>query len=418
MKARNDDLIVAVDIGSSKIVTAISEVEDSGNIAVIGLGKSKTNEGVRNGVVVNINSVVESITEAITDAEMQAGREIKNVFVAVSGKDVKSINSKGVVAIAGADKEIRGMDVDRVIEAAKAVAIPMDRDILHIIPQSYTVDGQDNIKYPVGMFGTRLEAQIHIITTTVSSIQNVNKCFERVGVGINSIVIQNIAAERAVLTNDEKELGVLLLDIGAETTKVSIYHKQAPIYTAIYHRMGGYLITNDLSVGLSTSLSNAENLKLEFGVADYLYVDDMETIQIPVVGGRLPKSCPKRVMVDIIKPRILEMFHTIKGELAEKGLLDLISGGIVITGGTSCLPGIDSVCQEVFEAPARIGYVKKLGGLGDHISSPEYAVVNGLILLGYEKMLSSDNLGEVKGKKGEGKKGLLDKVSDVIKLFF
>ncbi len=416
MKPRYDDLIVAVDIGSSKIVTVISEINDTGSTTIIGIGKSKNNDGVKNGVVVNINAVVEALNESISEAEMQAGREIKSVYVGVSGKDVESINSKGVVAISGHDKEIRKNDVDRVIEAAKAVAIPLDREILHIVPQWFSVDGQDNIKLPIGMVGTRLESQIHIITTSISSIQNVNKCFERIGLPINGIILQNLASARSVLTNDEKELGVVLIDIGSETTKVSVYQRQSPIYNTIFHKIGGYLVTNDIAVGLKISTTVADALKIEHGVADFEMVDDLEKLQIPVVGGRSNRVIPTKTLVHIIKPRLAEMFKIIKEDIEKKGYLNNLSGGVVLTGGTSHIPGIDLLCQEVFDLPSRVGYVKRLSGLGDQIASPEFAVVNGLVLMGFDRYLPLQSSSYETRKKKNNESG--NTVFDGIKSFF
>lgn len=419
MKPKNDDLVVAVDIGSSKIVTVISEITESGATSVIGIGRSKNNDGVKNGVVVNINSVVESLNEAISEAEMQAGREIRSVFVGVSGKDVESINSKGVVAISGHDKEIRKNDIDRVIEAAKAVAIPLDRDILHIVPQWFCVDGQENIKYPLGMVGTRLESQIHIITTSVSSIQNVTRCFERIGMPVNDIILQNLASAKSVLTNDEKELGVILIDIGSETTKVSVYQRQSPIYNTIFHKIGGYLVTNDISVGLKVSFSAAENIKLTHGVADFDLVDDSEQIQLPFVSGRPARSISKKTLVHIVKPRLAEIFKVIKDDIEEKGYFKNLSGGIVLTGGTSHIPGIDMVCQEIFDIPSRVGYVKKLSGLGDQIASPEFAVVNGLVLMGHERFSSIESHGlDRQNKKTESGNDFISGIKSFFSNFF
>lgn len=417
MKERSEEIITAIDIGSSKIVTVISEVDENGSISVIGIGRSKNNDGVRNGVVININSVVESLGESINEAEMQAGREIRSVYVGVSGKDVESINSKGVVAIAGSDKEIRDYDVERVIENAKAVPIPLDREILHIIPQGFTVDGQDNIRHPVGMVGTRLESQIHIVTTAVSSIQNVKRCFERIGINVRNIVLQNIASARAVLTSDEKELGVLLVDIGSETVKVSIYHKQAPVYSTIYHKLGGYLVTSDLSIGLKVSIANAEKIKTDFGIADYSYVSEEEAIEIPSIGGRGTKVIPKINLVHIIKPRLMEIFGMIKDDIEKKGYMDMITGGVVVTGGSSYLPGLLEVCQEVFNVHARVGIPKKMAGIGDKLVSPEYSVACGLVLWGYENYARNLDWQDTKGK-GDKDKGFKKWFKDIFEGFF
>ena len=413
MKNKNDDLIVGIDIGSSKIIVVISEIDDTGNISIIGVGKADSKNGIKGGVIINIESVVSAINEALEVAEIQAGREVKSVFVGFSAGNIETINSKGIVAISGVDKEIREIDINRVIDAAKAVAIPMDKEILHIIPQGFTVDGQAGIKYPIGMVGTRLECQIHILTSPISSIQNVLKCMDRAGLEIRDIVLQNLSAGRACLAEDEKELGVLLLDFGAETVKASVYYQQAPFYNAIYP-LGGYLITNDLAMGLKIPFATAEKLKVAFGVTHYGYVDEEETVQIPTVGGRSPKLLARVNLIHIIKPRVEEILNIIKEDLKEKGFFDKISGGIVLTGGTSMLPGIVDVCQEVFDIQTRLGVPHKFSGLGDQLNSPEYSVANGLVLWGYERVNKTTDMA-TRGKKDDGNKKSFFKV---IKNFF
>lgn len=416
MRVIEEELIVGIDIGSSKIVAVISEIDDTGSISIIGVGRADSHSGVRSGVVVNIEAVVTALNEAIEAAEIQAGREITSVFVGISGSNIESINSNGVVAIAGHDKEIRESDIERVIEAAKAVNISMDREILHIIPQGFIVDGQSNIKYPVGMVGTRLECNIHIVTTAISSIQNVVKSLNRAGLEVSDIVLQNLASSRAILTGDEKEIGVLVIDIGAQTSKVSIFNAQAPFFDTIYP-LGGYLITNDLSAGLKVSYQNAEKIKISHGVTDINYVDRDEKIQIPSIGGRSPRLIARAHLIHIIKPRVEEMLRTIKTDIINKGFMDLISGGVVLTGGTALLPGIVEVCQEVFELPCRVGYPKKFAGFGEKIYSPEYAVAAGLILWGNEESTSSDEgVKELHRTKSKG--GFMKAVKNFFEDFF
>nr|HPO50935.1 cell division protein FtsA [Spirochaetota bacterium] len=308
------------------------------------------------------------------------------------------------------------IDINRVIDAAKAVAIPMDKEILHIIPQGFTVDGQGGIKYPIGMVGTRLECQIHILTSPVSSIQNVLKSMSRSGLEIKDIVLQNIASARSILAEDEKELGVLMLDIGCETVKASVYFNQAPYYNSIYP-LGGYLITNDLAQGLRIPFSTAEKLKIAFGVTHPNYVEEGETIQIPNVGGRTPKILARENLIDIIKPRVEEIFNIIKEDIKEQGYFDKISGGIVLSGGTSLLPGIVDVCQDVFDIQTRVGRPKKFIGLGDQLTSPEYSVACGLVLWGYERANKTNDLSS-KNKKEEGKKGIGKFLKDFINDLF
>lgn len=417
LRYKENNSIVAIDIGSSKINVAISEINELGNISVIGIGKSDTKNGMRNGIIINIESIVRAINEAVEQAEIQAGKEVSDVIIGISGNNVESINSKGIVAIAGNDKEIRDFDIKRVIEAAKAVAIPMDRQILHIIPQNFTVDGQEGIKYPVGMVGTRLECQIHIINTGISSIQNIVKSMDRTGLTISSMVLQNLANARAVLYEDEKEIGTLLIDIGAETAKVSVYYQQAPFYNFIYP-LGGSLITNDIIAGLKVPYATAEKVKIVYGVTSFDYVNKDEVIEIPSVGGRNPKILQRASLVHIIKPRVAEIFEIIKKDLIKKGFDNKIGGGVVLTGGTALLPGIVDVAQEVFELPARIGYPYKLAGLGDQILDPSYSVLNGLILWGYEKF-SQRNDNFIKSKKEDNNKNnFLKKVKTILEGFF
>ncbi len=413
-----DDLIVGIDLGSSKIVTAIAEVDETGGLSVIGIGRAKSSGAmIRNGVIVNINAVVEAIRQSITDAEMQAGREVTHAVVAVSGKDVQSIDSQGVVAISGSDKEIRPSDVQRVIESARAMDIPRDRGILHVIPQWYSIDGQDNIKNPIGMFGTRLESRIHVITTMINSVQNVQKAFERLGISIESTILQNIAAAKAVLSSDEEELGVLLIDIGEDTSNVSVYTKQSPVFTTVRSKAGGQLISNDLSFGLGVSFQVADKIKLESAVADYSYVDDSEYVSVPTVGSRGMRECPKSQLVDIIKPRIVEMFENIKRELEDKGIMELVQGGVVLTGGTANIPGIEAVAYEVFGRPARVGVNDELNGLSDALYGPEYSVVSGLLLKGYEKMEIDASSGNT-SHRGSSGDGFIGKVRGFIKAIF
>ena len=417
MRGRDDDLIVAVDVGSCKVVVAIAAVDDAGELSVIGLGCSESDKGVKDGCIVNINSITEAISEAVNNAEMQAGREVKSVFVAVSGKDIKSQNELGFSTASGANKEIRRNDIERAVEQAKGISISSDRRILHVLPRWYKVDKQDNIQDPLGMFGTRLEAKVHIITTAETAIRNVVMCFERMNIGVNAIFLQNIADAKAVLSEDEKELGVLLLDIGAQTTNVSVYYKQAPLYTTVFQKMGGDQITFDLSKGFGIPLGTAEKLKCEIGIADYSSVYENEKIQIPSVGGRPAKIHKKSEVVDYIQPRLLEIFGTIRECLKENDLLECINGGVVITGGTALLPGIEAVAQQVFGVAVRVGTLRVFGGLGDKINFPEYSVVNGVLELG-EELFRYDGGTDVRIKRNDGKPTLISKVSDFIKQFF
>jgi cell division protein FtsA len=413
MKNIYDDLIVGIDIGSSKIVVIIAEIDELGSVSILGVGKSDTRNGIRAGVIINIDSVVTAVNEAVEQAEIQAGREIKKAYVGFSGSNIETINSKGVVAISGSDKEIREVDIGRVIEAAKAVAIPMDKEIIHIIPQGFIVDGQAGIKYPIGMVGTRLECQIHILTSPISSIQNILKCMERSGFELQSLVLQNLASARSVLADDEKEIGVLMLDIGSETTKASVYFQQSPYFNTIYP-LGGYLITNDLAAGLKIPFTVAEKIKLAFGVTHESHVTADETIQIPTIGGRTPKLLARNNLIHIIRPRVEEILNIIRDDLKDKGYLDKITGGIVLTGGTALLPGIADVCVEVFDIQSRVGYPYKFSGLYDQVNSCEYAVSNGLILWGSDRLSESGDLPQSSRNRKDDKKGFMGALKNFI----
>ena len=293
-----------------------------------------------------------------------------------------------------------------------------DLEMLHIIPQWFSVDGQDNIRYPVGMVGTRLEAQVHIITVSQTSLQNVNRCFDRINMNVNQTYLQNLATSRAVLTSEEKELGVLMIDIGSDTTNISVYKKQSPIYTKVYQKFGGHLITNDISIGLKIANVVAEDIKIKYGVADLEYADDVEEIELPAFGGRTRKVIERKTLAMIIKPRIFEIFKIIREDLEMNGMFEELNGGVVIAGGTANIVGIDTVCQEVFNLPSRVGYIKKLQGLGDQIIDPEYAVVNGLIYLGHEKHFSEERNYERRGKRDGQSSSVLGSFRDFFSKFF
>ncbi len=385
LKQRMSDLIAGLDIGSSKIVVSIAEIDESGSFTILGTGVAEPKGAIRGGIIINIESVAGAISQAVEDAEIQAGREINGVILGFSGCNIETNNSKGMVAISGPDKEINEKDVMRVIDTAKAISIPMDRQILHIIPQGFIVDGQRNVKYPIGMVGTRLECSIHILTVPAAALQNAVKCLDRCGIEIYDVVLQNLASSRAVLEDDEREMGSLLIDMGAETSKVSVYYQGSPYYNFVYP-LGGYLITNDIAAGLKVPLATAENIKLVSGVTHFDYVSKDENIQIPSVGGRKPRILPRESLVHIIRPRVEEMFNFIRHDIAKQGYMDKIGGGIVLTGGSSMLPGIVEVCQEIFDIQARVGSPKKHGGLSERIDTPANSVINGLLKWGLDRI--------------------------------
>ena len=377
-RVKRDEIIVGLDIGTTKIAAIVGEVTEDG-IDIIGIGTSRS-RGLRKGVVVNIDATTQAIQQAIREAEHMAGCDISTVYAGIAGGHIRGLNSHGIVAVK--DKEVREVDVQRVIDAAKAVAIPMDREVLHVLPQQYIIDEQDGVRDPLGMSGVRLEAKVHIATTSVSSAQNVVKCANRCGLEVADIVLEPLASAEAVLEDDEKELGVALIDVGGGTTDIVIFCDGAIVHSAVLP-LGGNHLTSDVAVGLRTPLDSAEKIKRKYGcaVADGVEVDD--TIEVPSVGGRQPRVLSRRFMVEkIIQPRLEEVFEHVRREIARSGYLDAIAAGSVLTGGTTILPGFPELAETVLELPARRGAPRGIGGLVDVVRSPEYATGVGLVLYG------------------------------------
>ncbi|HEU5059979.1 MAG TPA: cell division protein FtsA [Kofleriaceae bacterium] len=377
-RVKRDEIIVGLDIGTTKIAAIVGEVTEDG-IDIIGIGTSRS-RGLRKGVVVNIDATVQAIQQAIREAEHMAGCDISTVYAGIAGGHIRGLNSHGIVAVK--DKEVREVDVQRVIDAAKAVAIPMDREVLHVLPQQYIIDEQDGVRDPLGMSGVRLEAKVHIATTSVSSAQNVVKCANRCGLEVADIVLEPLASAEAVLEDDEKELGVALIDVGGGTTDIVIFCDGAIVHSAVLP-LGGNHLTSDVAVGLRTPLDSAEKIKRKYGcaVADGVEMDD--TIEVPSVGGRQPRVLSRRFMVEkIIQPRLEEVFEHVRREIARSGYLDAIAAGAVMTGGSTILPGLPELAESVLELPARRGAPRGIGGLVDVVRSPEYATGVGLVLYG------------------------------------
>jgi cell division protein FtsA len=376
-KAKRDELIVGLDIGTTKIACIVGEVTDDG-IDIIGIGTAAS-RGIRKGVVVNIDATVQSIEKAVEEAEHMAGCEITTVFAGIAGGHIKGLNSHGTVAVK--DREVRGGDVDRVIESAKAVAIPMDREIIHVLPQEYIVDEQDGIREPLGMAGVRLEAKVHIVTAAVTSAQNIVKCCNRCGLSVSDIVLEPLASAEAVLHEDEKELGVVLVDIGGGTTDIAIFTEGAIVHTGVLP-LGGNHLTNDIAVGLRTPLDAAEKIKQKYGCALTTLVNSDETIEVPSVGGRQPRVLARSVLVDIINPRVEEIFEHVRKEIAKSGFEDLLASGVVLTGGSTILEGMTELAEEVIGLPARRGLPRNIGGLVDVVRVPTFATGVGLVQYG------------------------------------
>jgi len=375
-------MIVGLDIGTDKVCAVIGEWDENGVIQVTGIGTSPS-EGLRRGVVVNIESTMRSVQAAIESAEMMSGREVQEVVTGIGGNHIEGINSRGVVAVIGKGREINRNDVGRVIEAAKAIVIPMDREVLHVIPQEFIVDDQGGIKDPLDMIGIRLEAEVHIITGSVTSAQNLLKCVNRAGFRVQDIVLQSLASAKAVLSREEKELGVLMIDLGSGTTDILVYSEGAPYYTDVLS-LGAHQVTNDVSIMLKTPFESAEKIKCEHGCTYAAMVDAEDEVIIPSVGGWPAASIPRMEICKIIQPRMEEIFEMVRSRLEKKGLVNRLGGGVVITGGGSQLQGTAELAKEVFGIPARIGYPKRVGGLSDVAQSPGYATGVGLVLYAAE----------------------------------
>ncbi len=346
--ARKDDLIVGLDIGTTKICAIVAERAENG-ADVVGIG-THPSKGLRKGVVVDIDATVDSIKQAVEEAELMADCEISSVYAGIAGGHIEGFNSHGIVAVK--DREVGSNDVRRVIDAAKAVAIPMDREVIHVIPQEFIIDDQDGIREPLGMSGVRLEAKIHIVTAAVTSAQNIVKCANKAGLNVVDIVLEPLASAEAVLAGDERDLGVCLIDIGGGTTDLAVFADGSIKHTSVLG-LGGYHITNDIAVGLRTPFEEAERIKKRFGVASARYLGSDDVITVPSVGGRRPREVSRKILCEVIEPRIDEVLSLARQELVKAGLDDRIPSGVVLTGGCSALNGIAELAEEIFESPVR-----------------------------------------------------------------
>ncbi len=378
--ARNGNAVVGLDIGTTKVCAIVAECNGEGTLDVIGVGTSPS-RGLRKGVVINIEATVDSIRRAVEDAELMAGVEIRSAFVGIAGGHIKGINSRGVIAISGKNREVTQQDVERVIDAAKAVALPVDREVLHVLPQEFAVDDQNGIKEPLGMTGTRLEAEVHIVTGAVASAQNIIKCANRAGLEVQDIVLQQLASSEATLSPEEKELGCILIDVGGGTTDIAVFVDGSVYHTAVL-AVGGDLLTNDLAIGLRTPHPEAESLKRKYGCAMASMVRPDEKIEVPSVGGRKPRVMARQNLCEIIQPRLEELFSLVAREVSRVGFLNRVSGGIVVTGGSSIMEGVPELAEQVFDMPVRRGMPRGVAGLTDVIGSPMYATGVGLGLFG------------------------------------
>ncbi|BBO60279.1 cell division protein FtsA [Mycoavidus sp. B2-EB] len=372
------DLLVALDIGTSKVVAVVAEQKSEGRYEVIGLGQSES-KGLKKGVVVNIEATVQSIQRALEEAELMADCKITNVFTGIAGSHIRSFNSSGMVAIK--DKEVTPADVSRVIETAKAINIPTDQQVLHILTQEFIIDGQEDVREPIGMSGIRLEVKVHIVTGAVSAAQNIVKCVRRCGLEVNDLVLQPLASSLAVLTEDEKELGVALVDIGGGTTDIAIFAEGAIRHTAVIP-IAGDQITSDIAMALRTPTPDAEDIKVRHGIAKQVLADPNEMIEVPGLGERGPRMLSRQALAAVIEPRIEELFSLVQQVLRESGYEELLSSGVVLTGGAALMPGMIELGEDIFLKPVRVGVPHYIGGLADVVRSPRYATAMGLLLEG------------------------------------
>ena len=376
--ARRERYVVGLDVGTSRVTAVVGETHDDGTIDIVGLGTAES-RGVKRGVVVNVDAAVDSIKKAIEEAELMAGVEIDSVHLALSGPHVKGFNSRGVVAVAGKNREITREDVTRALSAAKAVTLPNGREIVHVLPQDFVVDEQDGIANPVGMTGARLEVNVHIVTGAVSSTQNLVACVNRAGVSVTDTIIEQLAASESVVSQDEKDMGVALVDIGGGTADLAIFEKGSLWHTGVVAVAGDHF-TNDIAVGLRTPVPDAEKVKRKSGCALSSMVDEDETIEVASVGGRKPRLMARRVLSEILQPRAEEIFHLIWDEIRRAGYETSINSGIVLTGGGSMLEGMPEIGEQIFDLPVRRGAPTDVGGLTDHVNSPVFATPVGLVL--------------------------------------
>jgi len=383
-KKTDKNLIVGLDIGTSKVVAIVGEITPEGEIEIIGLG-SHPSRGLKKGVVVNIESTVQSIQRAIEEAELMAGCQINSVYAGIAGSHIKSINSHGIVAIK--DREVSEMDLDRVIDAARAVAIPADQRILHILPQEFIIDEQEGIREPIGMSGVRLEAKVHLVTGAVGAAQNIIKCVRRCGLEVDDIILEQLASSYSVLTEDEKELGVCLVDIGGGTTDIAVFSEGAIKHTAVIP-IAGDQVTNDIAVALRTPTQYADEIKIKYACALRQLANADETIEVPSVGDRPPRKLSRQTLAEVVEPRYDELLSLVLSELRKSGFEDIIAAGVVMTGGSSKMDGVVDLAEEIFHMPVRLGSPQYVSGLSDVVSNPIHATGVGLLLFGEQHQSS------------------------------
>ncbi|MEJ6525349.1 MAG: cell division protein FtsA [OM182 bacterium] len=379
--AASDNMIVGLDIGTSKVVAIVGEIVDDGSLNIIGIGSHRS-RGLKKGTVVNIESTVESIQHAIAEAEMMAGCQIHSVYAGIAGSHIRSMNSHGIVAIR--DGEVERADIERVIDAAQAVAIPADQKVLHILPQEYLIDAQEGVKEPLGMSGVRLEAKVHLVTCAINAVQNIEKCIKRCNLAVDEIILEQLASAYSVLTEDEKELGVCLVDIGGGTSDIAIFTEGSIRHTGVIP-IAGDQVTNDIAMALRTPTDDAEEIKVKYACALTQLANGADSIKVPSVGDRPPRELSRQALAEVVEPRYVELFTLVQQELQRSGFQDMLAAGIVLTGGTSKMEGVVDLAEEIFHAPVRIGAPHNVAGLADIVRNPIYSTGVGLLLYGLKQ---------------------------------
>lgn len=391
-------MIVGLDIGTSKVVALVAEIDPNGELEIIGMG-SHPSRGMKKGVVVNIESTVQSVQRAIEEAELMAGCQIHSVYVGIAGSHVRSLNSHGIVAIK--DGEVIEADLERVLDAAQAVAIPADQKILHILPQEYVIDNQEGIREPMGMSGVRLEAKVHLVTCAVNAAQNIEKCIKRCGLDVDEIILEQVASSYSVLTDDERELGVCMVDIGGGTSDIAIFTEGSIRHTGVIP-IAGDQVTNDIAMALRTPTQHAEEIKIKYACALTQLASPEDMIKVPSVGDRPPRDLSRHSLAEVVEPRYDELFTLVQAELRRSGFEDMIPAGIVLTGGTSKMEGVVELAEEIFHMPVRIGVPTRVKGLTDIVRNPIYATAVGLLEYGAAHTRQRQSTGRKSKSEGEG----------------
>ena len=396
--AARDSIVVGLDIGTTKVACVVGERNGLGGVDIIGIGTAEST-GLRKGVVINIEDTNRSIRAAIDEAEMMSGVEISTVFAGIAGGHIRSLNSQGMVGVKTG--HVASSDVDKVLETAQALAIPMDREVIHILPQEYVIDENDGVREPVGMSGVRLEAKVHIVTAASTCVQNIVRCCNRTGLTVNAVVLEQLASAESCLFEDEKELGVALIDIGGGTTDIAIYYNNAIVHTAVIP-IGGNHVSSDIAVGLRTPRAEAEKIKIKKGCALASLVGEEDDVEVPAVGGRKAQTRSRHILCEIIEPRVEEIYMLVQQEIQKSGFEDLITSGVVLTGGASTMEGMQELAEEVLGMPARLGKPESVGGLVDVVKSPKYSTGVGLVSYGMRQQPGRPSVSNQSGRSTGG----------------